>query len=219
MIGWQLMAYSRPPTAQEAVLAELRRVIATGQIAPGAPIRQDALAEQLGVSRVPVREALKILEGEGQVHYEPHRGYTVAELSAADLDEVYRLRELLEAEAIRQAVRRLTADDLVRIRAAGKALHAATKAADMEGITDANREFHFALFEACGQPRLVRLIRQLWDATEVYRAVYFQSVANRKLVLHEHDALEKALVARDAKAAIRIMDEHRRNAVSRLALS
>ena len=213
------MAYSRPPTAQEAVLAELRRVIATGAIAPGAPIRQDALAEQLGVSRVPVREALKILEGEGQVHYEPHRGYTVTELSAADLDEVYRLRELLEAEAIRQAVRRLTPEDLVRIRAAGKALHAATKAADMEGITDANREFHFALFEACGQPRLVRLIRQLWDATEVYRAVYFQSVANRKLVLHEHDALEKALVARDAKAAIRIMDEHRRNAVSRLALS
>ncbi len=201
------------------MLAELRRVIATGAIAPGAPIRQDALAEQLGVSRVPVREALKILEGEGQVHYEPHRGYTVTELSAADLDEVYRLRELLEAEAIRQAVRRLTPEDLVRIRAAGKALHAATKAADMEGITDANREFHFALFEACGQPRLVRLIRQLWDATEVYRAVYFQSVANRKLVLHEHDALEKALVARDAKAAIRIMDEHRRNAVSRLALS
>jgi len=201
------------------VLAELRRVIATGAIAPGAPIRQDALAEQLGVSRVPVREALKILEGEGQVHYEPHRGYTVTELSAADLDEVYRLRELLEAESIRQAVRRLTPEDLVRIRAAGKALHAATKAADMEGITDANREFHFALFEACGQPRLVRLIRQLWDATEVYRAVYFQSVANRTLVLHEHDALEKALVARDAKAAIRIMDEHRRNAVSRLALS
>jgi len=87
----------RPPTAQEAVLAELRRFITTGRLRPGQQIVQDALAVQLGVSRVPLREALKILEGEGQVTYVAHRGYFVTELSLSDLLEVYRIREILEA--------------------------------------------------------------------------------------------------------------------------
>ena len=90
-------AFVRPPTAQEAVLAEIRRLIVSGELAPGAPVRQEAVAERLGVSRVPVREALKVLEGEGHVVYAAHRGYVVAELSVDDLTEVYRLRELLEA--------------------------------------------------------------------------------------------------------------------------
>jgi DNA-binding GntR family transcriptional regulator len=82
----------RPPTTQEAVLAELRRMIARGEIRPGAQIVQDALADELGVSRVPLREALKMLEGEGLVTYRPHHGYFVTELSLADLLEVYRIR-------------------------------------------------------------------------------------------------------------------------------
>ncbi|GAB3908900.1 hypothetical protein GCM10029964_109490 [Kibdelosporangium lantanae] len=94
----------RPPTAQEFVLDELRRLILTGEMAAGAPIRQDALAERFGVSRVPLREALRTLEGEGQVTYRPHHGYQVANLSMADLLEVYRIRELLETEATRLAV-------------------------------------------------------------------------------------------------------------------
>lgn len=212
------MTFNRPPTAQEAVLAELRRMISTGELAPGTPIRQDALAEQLDVSRVPVREALKILEGEGQVTYAAHRGYSVAELSADDLAEAYRLRELLEGEAIRTAVKRITDADLERIEAANLEFHAATKAVDMTRIIAANREFHFAVYEASGQPRLVRMIRQLWDATEVYRAVYFKTAANRKLALREHDGLVRALRAGDARLATRLHDEHRANAVERLAL-
>ena len=96
--------FRRPPTAQEAVLAELRRAIVTGELAPGEQVLQDALAERFGVSRVPLREALKILEGEGQVTYRPHRGYFVAELDVDDLREVYRIRDLLESEAVRVAV-------------------------------------------------------------------------------------------------------------------
>ena len=213
------MKFSRPPTAQEAVLAEIRRLIATGSLAPGAPIRQDAIALQLDVSRVPVREALKILEGEGQVSYAAHRGYSVTELSAADLAEAYRLRELLESEAIRVAVHRLTDDDLLRITMAAGVAASALRGTDMDRITTLNRDFHFAIYEASARPRLVRLIRQLWDATEVYRAVYFQSSANRKLIIREHAAMLAALVARDAESAIAAHDEHRSNAVRRLGLS
>lgn len=90
---------ARPPTTQEFVLQELRNAIVRGELPPRQPIRQDAIAQRFGVSRVPLREALKILEAEGQVVYRPHRGYSVAELALSDLLEVYRLRQLLESEA------------------------------------------------------------------------------------------------------------------------
>ena len=83
-------------TAQEGVLRELRLQIASGKLKPGQQVIQDSLAASLGVSRVPLREALKVLEGEGQVTYHPHRGYFVADLSVADLVEVYRIRSILE---------------------------------------------------------------------------------------------------------------------------
>ena len=107
--------FRRPPTAQEAVLAELRRLITAGLLRPGQQIVQDALAVQFGVSRVPLREALKILEGEGQVTYVAHRGYFVTELSLSDLIEVYRIREILEAEAVSIAVPQMTAEDIHRL--------------------------------------------------------------------------------------------------------
>lgn len=97
----------RPQTAQQFVLEELRRAITSGELRPGGPIRQEALAARFEVSRVPLREALKALEAEGLVVHHVHRGYFVAELSLADLEEIYRIRELLETEAVRTAVRRL----------------------------------------------------------------------------------------------------------------
>lgn len=206
--------FERPPTAQEAVLAELRRMLVTGELAPGTPIRQEALAERLGVSRVPLREALKVLEGEGQVGYAAHRGYVVAELSVDDLVEVYRMRELLEAEAIRAAVLHVTDDLVAAMRAAAASVDAAGTADDVAEITAANRRLHFLLFDAAGMPRLTRALRQLWDATDVYRSVYFASVANRERVHHEHDALIAAVARRDPEAAVALQAEHRAHSVA-----
>jgi DNA-binding GntR family transcriptional regulator len=208
------MTFVRPRTAQEAVLGELRRMLVTGELAPGEPLRQEALAETLGVSRVPVREALKVLEGEGAVVHEPHKGYVVAELSVDDLVEVYRLREILEAEAIRVAVPRLTSSDLDELAAAAAEVDAAGRTGDVTAMTDANRRFHFLLFDAAGMPRLSRTLRQLWDATDVYRSVYFSGVTNRQRVKHEHKALLVALRSGDAAAAVRAQHEHRDNSVT-----
>ncbi|MQA83741.1 MAG: FCD domain-containing protein [Streptosporangiales bacterium] len=203
----------RPPTAQEFVLSELRQAILSGRLAPGEPIRQDALAEQLGVSRVPLREALKILEGEGQVTYRPHRGYFVTDLSLDDLLEVYRIRQLLEGEAARRAIDRLTEEDLERLAEAQREVDKAGAASDIMAMTTANRRFHFILLEAAGMPRLMRLIRILWDATDTYRAVYLGDERNRQRVSREHDVIVSAVRSGDVELVVRVLDEHRNAAV------
>jgi DNA-binding GntR family transcriptional regulator len=206
--------FERPPTATEAVITELRRLLVTGGLAPGSPVRQEALAERLGVSRVPLREALKVLEGEGQVQYHRHRGYVVSELSVDDLVEVYRMRELLEAEAIRVAVRRLTDADMAAIATAACDVDDAGERGDLAGMTAANRDFHFLLFDAAAMPRLSRTLRGLWDATDVYRSVYFAGTDNRARVKQEHAALLDALKSRDVRRAIAMQAEHRDHSVA-----
>ena len=208
--------FRRPPTAQEAVLAELRRLITAGLLRPGQQIVQDALAVQFGVSRVPLREALKILEGEGQVTYVAHRGYFVTELSLSDLIEVYRIREILEAEAVSIAVPQMTAEDIHRLEEAERDVRAAADIADVVAMTSANRRFHFAILDACALPRLIWLIRLMWDATEVYRSVYYNDAHNREMVDSEHRALVAAVKAGDATAALVVLTEHREHAIEAL---
>ncbi|MGH3423552.1 MAG: GntR family transcriptional regulator [Nocardioidaceae bacterium] len=208
--------FQRPPTAQQAVLGELRHFIATGRLRPGQQIVQDALAMELGVSRVPLREALKILEGEGQVTYVVHRGYFVTHLSLSDLLEVYRIREILEAEAIRTAIGRMAAEDLDRLEEANRDVEAAADALDLMAMTQANRRLHFAVIDPSGLPRLNRMIGQLWDATEVYRSVYYTEAHNRDVVAEEHRALIAAVRAGDTEETLRILDEHRRHAIEAL---
>ncbi|MGW5683312.1 GntR family transcriptional regulator [Nonomuraea sp. NPDC003754] len=207
----------RPPTAQQFVLGELRRAITTGRLRPGSPIRQDALAEEFDVSRVPLREALKTLHGEGLVTYQAHRGYFVETLSLDDLREVYRIRELLEEEAVRRAVPRLSAGDLARLERAQDEVERAAAAGDVQEMAAANRVFHLTLFECAGMPRLVRLIRTLWDATDAYRSMYYGDGGNRERVVSEHRAVLGALRAADADAAVRLLDEHRAHAVAALS--
>ena len=208
--------FTRPPTAQQAILAELRRLIVTGQLRPGQKIVQDSLAAQLGVSRVPLREALKILEGEGHVTYSAHQGYAVTKLSLSDLLEVYRIREILEAEAVSVAVPQMSCEDIDRLEEAERDVQAGAAAADLTAMTVANRRFHFALIEACALPRLVWLIGLLWDATEVYRSVYYNQERNREIVATEHQALVAAVKARDASLAVSVLAGHRDNAVAAL---
>ncbi|TDC04571.1 GntR family transcriptional regulator [Nonomuraea longispora] len=206
----------RPPTAQQFVLAELRRAITTGRLRPGAPIRQDALAEELQVSRVPLREALKTLEGEGLVTHQAHKGYCVATLSLDDLREVYRIRELLEEEAVRRAVVRLTDADLDRLEAVQGDVERAAAAGDVLAMATANRVFHMTLFDCAGMPRLARLIRTLWDSTDAYRSMYYGDGGNRERVVKEHRATLDALRRRAADEAVATLNVHRDHAVTEL---
>lgn len=207
------MTAPRRPPAQDAVLVGLRTDILTGDLGPGDQVVQEVLAERYGVSRVPVREALKMLEAEGQVVYHPHRGYFIAELSVGDLLEVYRLRSLLEAEALRVAVPALTEPDVDAIAALSADVDRAATADDVLAMTAANRRFHFAMFDAAGLPRLSRLLHQLWDATDAYRALYFQQEANRSRVADEHCGIVEALRAGQPQRVIDLHEAHRANSV------
>lgn len=206
----------RPPTAQQFVLDELRRAITTGRIRPGAPIRQDVVAAEFGVSRVPLREALKTLQGEGLVSYQAHRGYFVEDLSMADLREVYRIREILEREAVTRATAGLTTDGLAVLERAQDEVESAAATGDVLAMAAANREFHMRIYEYGGMPRLVRLIRTLWDATDAYRSIYYGEPGNRDRVIAEHRALLDALRGHDAEEAVRVLDAHRAHAVAAL---
>jgi DNA-binding GntR family transcriptional regulator len=203
------MSSVKPPTAQEAVLATLRADIATGVLAPGEQVVQDDLANRYGVSRVPIREALRILEAEGLLEYHPHRGYFVTELSVTDLAEVYRIRELLEAEALSIVVHQIEDDDIADLDDLLADVERATAARDVTAISEANRTFHFAMLEICGMPRLVRMIRLLWDATDAYRSVYFLEASNLERVNAEHRQMMVALRARDAGLLVAVQAEHR----------
>ncbi len=204
------------PTAAESVLHELRSALAAGRLLPGQQLVQEDLAADLGVSRVPIRESLKILEGEGHVTYHPNRGYFVTELSADDLIEVYRIRQILEAEALAQAVLEVSDADIADIESILEQVEQAAESGDVERLTEANRAFHFSIIELSGMNRLSRLIRQLWDASDIYRTVYFRDPVNRERVHSEHREIIDALKARDAQALIRAQNSHREQAVAAL---
>jgi DNA-binding GntR family transcriptional regulator len=208
--------FQRPPTAQAAVLAELRRRILTGTVPPGSPLRQEDLATSLGVSRVPVREALRILEAEGLVEYRAHRGYTASELDLADFEEIYRLRALVEDDLARRAVAAADPEHLAEVRAAHAALAALERTTEPNpaALAAANRAFHWAILRP--GPRAARILAMLWDASDTYRARWFADPGNVERGADEHARIVAALAAQDADEVVGVLAAHREAAVRTL---
>jgi DNA-binding GntR family transcriptional regulator len=203
-------------TVQHATLLALREGIATGRYEPGQQLRQENLAHDFGVSVPPVREALKTLEAEGQVIYVPRHGYSVAQLSRAELREAYRIRDLLETEAIVRAIGTLTRDDIARMRSAIRDMQRAHRSADVTALTTANRRFHFTVFDAAAMPRMADMIRVLWDGTDRYRSLYFATAAHRDRVRREHTMIMSAVAGGDTDAAVELSRQHRDHALEAL---
>lgn len=205
-----------PGTTAENVLEWLRRAIVARVLRPGQKVLQEEIAGELGVSIAPVREALRVLEQEGQVTYLPRRGYFVTELSAEDLREIYELRRVLEERAARTALPGHNTESIARIAAAARECAQAAQAGEVARELEANRRFHFELLQAPGQPHTLRLIRLLWDATEAYRALYYNSPRERRAANAAHARILAALRARDADRLVRELDAHRDRALGML---
>lgn len=145
----------------DAVADRIRHLILSGELADGYPLRQDALAEQMGTSRIPVREALSRLESEGLVANYPHRGYIVTGLSRNDIEELFDLRGMLEPELIRYAIPRVTQSDLDNARAILREYDAALVTADVDSWGDLNRRFHLALYVPSGRTKTLDIVKGL----------------------------------------------------------
>jgi DNA-binding GntR family transcriptional regulator len=200
-------------TTAEHALDALRRAIVSGDLAPQQRILQDEVAERLGTSIAPVREALRVLEQEGQVTYKPRRGYFVTELHVEDLVEIYELRRVLEERAARHALPSIDDDALARIKLAAADCVNAAKAGDIAAELEANRRFHFGLLDTPDQPHTVRVIRLLWDSTEAYRALYYNSPEERRNAAEAHDRILEKIRHADADALIFELDSHRARAL------
>jgi len=200
---------TRPGTTQEYVLASLREMILSGELPAGTPIRQEDAALRLGVSRPPVREALQILQNEGHVTYAPYRGFTVVQRSLEELREIYELRTLLESEAIRQSVPRYDEELFSELSELQDQIALLAEKSDLTAMQQHNRSFHFRLMEPCGKERLLAMIGQLWDATNVYRSVYYADPVARDRVSREHAHIIDLATTRSTDRLIVALNEHR----------
>ena len=207
---------AKPGASVERVVATVLAQIACGELSPGEQLRQEELADELGVSRVPVREAMRILQGEGQISYTPHQGYFIAQLDLQELEEIRRIRELLEEEAVVKAMPNLRDEDIAAMVEAYEEMEQAGTAGDISAMNAAHTRFHFALLAASGMPRMIRILRQLWDAADPYRAVYHGEEASRHTAQKQHAALLRAAKHRDTERAVKILRDHRQQTIDRL---
>jgi DNA-binding GntR family transcriptional regulator len=197
----------------EAVTQTLRQAILRGALAGGQILRQESLAKQLGVSRVPVREAIRQLSSEGLVQITTYRGAVVAALSADDIREIYDIRVGLETTALRLALPHLSPAMLGRAAAVLEEIEAAIEAVEWGAR---NWLFHITLYTPAQRPRLLALIRTMHDNVGRYLQVY-PALMQQHYSQQEHQQLLAACQAQDEQAALRILRQHLEGASERLA--
>jgi DNA-binding GntR family transcriptional regulator len=201
--------------AREQIYAELRGWILSGVLAPGERLHDMALAEQLGVSRTPVREALRRLEDEGLIQTAPNRWTRVAPLDLADAGNLYPIISKLEQFALDLAIDALDDSELEEMERANRRLAAALEAEDAAAATAADFEFHQIFIDLCGNPELVSILS---DAKLKLRRIelhYFGRFASRESTV-EHAALVNALELGDFDAAAAAIEANWLNSQRRL---
>lgn len=204
-------------TSQTAILAELRRCLLDGGVPPGTPIPPDEVAAVFGVSRIPVRESLKTLIGEGLVEHRPNAGYTVAKLTTAELREMYLVREVLETAALKTAVEAANTQDHAHARKAHQALEDAIAADDVRAYHRESRRFHFALVRPCGMHRLLAMFESAWNITEPVQPMAHLTEDGRTALHRDHGEMLAAFRSRDAGTLLRVAGEHHRRLETSLA--
>ncbi len=200
-------------TRAHAVAQRLRDEIGTGSLAPGTRLRQLEIAERFGVSTTPVREAFHLLQREGLVRIDAHRGATVFIPTAADVRECYEIRAPLEALAAAKAAEQITDEDAAALEAM---LDEMRDNPDPERYVALNQQFHNTLYRFAGRPRLSRLIADLRDATNAYLHIYASTGAASERLDAEHREILAACKAHDPVRAAHAIEEHLTHSVKEI---
>lgn len=192
----------------QAVYELLRERILSGRLAPGQGLSIDGLARELGVSKIPIREALKLLEAERFVEVVLHVGARVSPISADEAENIYPIRHALCDLASRLAAERIRAEELAELRRLQREMEAATAARDTRRIEPLNREFHLRIAQASGNPQLAELYRDLMARCSRFRAGVWLTQQRAVEVMREHRAILAALAAHDAARCVRVSHKH-----------
>ncbi len=195
-------------TLWERVHEFLRQEILANRLPPGTLLQEVGLAESLGVSRGPVREALGRLAAEGLVTVRPRRGAVVTSLSKKEFLEAYQVREALEVLAIRLAVPSMTPEEVERMQGLIDEMAERASEDDVDGFFDANAAFHEGLVDASGNRKLVDMYRQLVGQMGRYRRQSLVLRGNLQRSIAEHQEILEAVKAGDADLAAHLLSEH-----------
>jgi len=195
----------KPTLSADAVTDTLRDLILAGSLGIGVPLKQEVLAKRFGVSRIPVREALKRLEAEGLVDHTPHQGSVVAAQSIPQLLEALDIRVGLEARALKLAIPNMKAADF---KAAREIINRYDGSESPREWSELNLEFHLALYRPCGRRKLLRMIEDLVRGMGIHLRALQSYKVGRKVPQEEHRLILRACQDKDVALAVRLLERH-----------
>lgn len=200
--------FIRDGTSATDIYEDLKNRIVSGQIAGGLPLRQEELARSFGVSKIPVREALRQLESSGLVEFRPRRGAIVADLSPDDILDLLDVRIALECRALELAVPNIVDDD---IRLAQETLVEYLQETEAERWSELNTRFHQCLYEPCGRPHLLKFIRDLQNRMGPFLRLNVTLATGLERPDREHREILSACATGDAILAVQLLRKHIEN--------
>ena len=196
---------------RDVVFNTLRRAIITGEFAPGERLMEISLANRLGVSRTPVREAIRKLELEGLVIMIPRKGAQVAKITEKSLRDVIEIRCVLEEFAASLACERITEEGKEKLKEAHRQFVEAAQTNDIIDIVEKDEQFHDAIFQATCNDRLITIINNLREQFYRYRMEYVKDIEQHSVLVTEHEQLLHAIFNHDSETAKQIMRTHLKN--------
>jgi DNA-binding GntR family transcriptional regulator len=193
--------------ASGRITDSLRDAILSGRLAPGSRVRQEELAEEFGISRIPVREALRRLEAEGLVILVPNSGAWISKLDRAECIEIYKIRERLEPMALGESCSNLSAETLDRLAELAASIE---QTSDSDEFLRLDREFHLLSYQGAQMPQLLQMINKFWNSTQQYRRAFRLTAGSSAMqaVYYEHQLILEALRRRDGDQASLILFGH-----------
>lgn len=193
---------------RDVVFHTLREAILKGDLKPGERLMELQLAAKLGVSRTPIREAIRMLEQEGLAVTMPRKGAEVARMTLKDMEDVLEIREALDELAVRIACEKITEEQLKKLIAVKEEFETETKSGDLKKIAESDVRFHDIIYEATGNPKLVTMLNNLREQVYRYRVEYIKNPENYPVLIAEHEAIVDGVKNHDAKKARDAMREH-----------
>lgn len=196
---------------RDVVFHTLREAILRGDLQPGERLMELQLAAKLGVSRTPIREAIRMLEQEGLAVTMPRKGAEVAKMTLKGMEDVLEIRGALDELASQLACERITAEQLERLNMRKLDFEASLKTGNLKLIAEADVNFHDVIYEATGNPKLVSLLNNLREQIYRYRVEYIKKAENHPILIKEHEAIYQSLLNRNQEAARLSIREHVEN--------